>query len=113
MTYSAFLRGEPMKAIAGISISAAFALGAGVAIADEAKPVDKEQTRHIVAQAQGAPIQVAQAAGGAAGGASTGGALGGVGVAGSTASTIVFVGSAVAGLAASNEHGGTSATVAH
>jgi hypothetical protein len=102
-----------MKAIASISISAVFALGAGAAIADEAKPASNETTRHIVAQAPAGSVQVAQAAGGAAGGASTGGIMTGVGVAGSTASTIVFVGSALAGLALSNEHGGTSATVTH
>lgn len=100
-----------MKAITSISISAAFALGASAAIADEAKPVAKEQARHIVAQAPASPIQVAQAAGGAAGGASTGGALSGVGVAGSTASTIVFVGSAVAGFAAASD--GNAGPVTH
>lgn len=101
-----------MKAIASISISAVFALGMSAAIADEAKPESAKQTRHIVAQAPAAPVQVAQAAGGAAGGASTGGALGGVGVAGSMASTIVFVGSAVAGFAAASDgNGGT--TVVH
>lgn len=110
MTNSAFLRGERMKTIASISISAVFALGASAAIADEAKPVGKEQARHIVAQAPAAPIQVAQAAGGAAGGASAGGAVGGVGVAGSMASTIVFVGSAVAGFAAASDGGGTTTT---
>lgn len=107
-------QGEFMKSIAKVSVAAVCALGMSAAMADEAKKeVAKEQTRHIVAQASGAPVQVAQAgaAGGAAGGASAGGVAGGIGVAGTVGSTVVFVGSAVAGFAAASD--GTTSTTSH
>jgi hypothetical protein len=99
-----------MKSIAKVSVAAVCALGLSAAMADEAKNVEKEQPRHIVAQASGAPVQVAQA-GGAAGGASTGGVAGGIGVAGSIGSTVVFVGSAIAGFAAASD--GTTPPTSH
>lgn len=103
-------QGEFMKSIAKVSVAAVCALGMSAAMADEAKKVvAKEQTRHIVAQASGAPVQVAQA--GAAGGASAGGVAGGIGVAGTVGSTVVFVGSAVAGFAAASD--GTTSTTSH
>lgn len=103
-----------MKLTIKAAIAAACALGMTTAFAQtvqrgEAAAVKGTQT---VAQASTiAPVQVAQAAGGAAGGASTGGAVGGIGVAGSVGSTVVFVGAAVAAAAATS--GGTSIPTSH
>jgi len=105
-----------MKAIAGVSIVAACALGAGVAMAQSVerggKVVSKPATQTVAQASSAAPIQTAQAgaAGGAAGGASTGGVLGGVGTAGTVGSTVVFVGAAVASVAAASD---TNPTVQH
>lgn len=92
-----------------ISIALACALGVTAALAQTVQRGEEKQT---VAQASTTtPIQTAQAgaAGGAAGGASTGGVMAGVGTAGTVGSTVVFVGSAVAG-AASASSGGTPPT---
>jgi hypothetical protein len=103
-----------MKLTIKATIAAACALGMTTALAQtvqrgETTAVKGTQT---VAQAStAAPVQVAQAAGGAAGGASTGGVVGGVGVAGTVGSTVVFVGSAVAATAATS--GGTYTPTAH
>jgi hypothetical protein len=100
-----------MKSLTRISIAVACALGVSAALAQSVQrdgvTVSKAGATQTVAQA---PIQTAQAgaaAGGAAGGASSAGALGGVGVAGSAASTITFVGAAAVSVA------GTKSTTSH
>jgi hypothetical protein len=99
------------------TIAAACALGMTTAFA---QTVQRGETTAVkgtqsVAQASTvAPVQVSQAgaaAGGAAGGASTGELVGGIGVPGSVGSTVVFVGAAAAGVAASTS--GTYTPTAH
>ena len=111
-------RGQHMKRMTKFSIAIACAFGASVALAQTVQrgdvTVSNAQAPQTVAQAStSAPIQTAQAgaaAGGAAGGASTGGVLAGVGTAGTVGSTIVFVGSAVAAVAAAGQEEGIPAT---
>jgi len=104
-----------MKRLSRILTAVACALGMSAAEAQSVQRGDKVastgQATPTVAQASSAaPIQTAQAgaaAGGASGGASTGGVFAGVGTAGSVGSTVVFVGSAVAGAAAASTGGST------
>ena len=84
-----------MTRLSSIAIAVAFAFGASAAMA---QTVQRGATQQGAAAAQ-TPVQVAQApAGGASVGATTAPAIGGVGVAGTVASTVVFVGAAAAGL---------------
>jgi hypothetical protein len=105
-----------MNNLTRISIAIACALGTSAALAQSVErngaTVSKAGSTQTVAQAStAAPIQTAQAgaaAGSAAGGASAGGAAaGGIGVAGSTAGTLTFVGAAAASVA------GASGTTSH
>jgi hypothetical protein len=103
-----------MNRMTKVSIAVVCALGMSAAVAQTVQrgataAGNTSKATQTVAQASTtAPVQVAQAAaGGAAGGASTGGALAGVGTAGTVGSTVVFVGSAAAGLA------GTKSTTSH
>jgi len=103
-----------MKRMTKISIAIACAFGVSAAVAQTVQRGDVaasnagKATQTVAQASTTAPIQTAQAgaaAGGAAGGASTGGVLAGVGTAGTVGSTVVFVGSAVAGAASASSGG--------
>jgi hypothetical protein len=99
-----------MRRATGIFIAVACALGMGAALAQTVQrgdvTVSSANAPQTVAQAStAAPIQTAQA-GAAAGGASTGGVFAGIGTAGTVGSTVVFVGSEVAAIAAASQNEG-------
>ena len=103
-----------MKLTVKATIAAACALGMFAAFAHTVQRGETTAIKAMQTVAQAltvAPVQVAQAGAapdGAAGGASTGELVGGIGVPGSVGSTVVFVGAAVAAVAATS--GGTTPT---
>ena len=97
-----------MTRLSSIAIAIAFAFGASAAMA---QTIQRGTTQPGAAATQ-APTQVAQApAGGTSVGATTAPAIGSVGVAGTVASTVVFVGAAATAVVGASSGNGT--TVAH
>lgn len=98
-----------MKPVSVVSVVAACALGAGVAMAQrverDGKVVSMPATQTVAQAWSAALIQTAQSgvAGGAASGASTGGVPADVVTTGAVGSTVVFVGAAAAAVAVAGD----------